>query len=273
MLQDDTLYFQGQAVHFCTAYPTQQQRGCVLLLCGPGETALNWRHIVPEILDAGLFCAISELPGLFGRGRENRNENRAGILWGVLDELDRRAGRVRAWHIVAHGSGCAAALMMALNQPDSVASLVLICPVLTPPLGWLARRLMANGRWGRPLGESWYRRNIGDARNFARLAERAYGMRPAPPLLHALRKPLLRRGAANCPLRLVRDGYALPREAYAPQCPAMVLHGGRDPYARYAGPEIAGAEPHTLRAAAHCPAETDASAVCDFLRGWYRMFF
>ena len=63
--------------------------------------------------------------------------------------------------------------------------------------------------------------------------------------------------------RVVRDGYALPQEAYAPQCPVMVLRGGRDPYARYAGPEISGAERHTLRAAAHCPAETDADAVCD----------
>ena len=70
----------------------------------------------------------------------------------------------------------------------------------------------------------------------------------------------------------VRDGYALPKEAYAPQCPVMVLRGGRDPYARYAGPEISGAERHTLRAAAHCPAETDADAVRDYLRGWYRMF-
>ena len=52
----------------------------------------------------------------------------------------------------------------------------------------------------------------------------------------------------------------------------MVLRGGRDPYARYAGPEISGAERHTLRAAAHCPAETDADAVRDYLRGWYRMF-
>ena len=271
MLQDDTLFFQGQAVHFSTEYPAGRQNGCALLVCGPGETALNWRHIVPEMLAAGFFCAVAELPGQLGRGEANRNENRAGVLWGVLDALDHRAGRVRAWHILAHGSGCAAALMMALTQPDSVASLALICPVLEPPLGRLALALM-RGRYGRQVGESWYRRNIESERNFAHLAERAYGMRPSPTLLRALRKPLLRRGAAGSVARVVRDGYALPQEAYAPQCPVMVLGGGRDPYARYAGPEISGAERHTLRAAAHCPAETDADAVRDYLRGWYRMF-
>ena len=80
MLQDDTLFFQGQAVHFSTEYPAGQQNGCALLVCGPGETALNWRHIVPEMLAAGFFCAVAELPGQLGRGGANRNENRAGVL-------------------------------------------------------------------------------------------------------------------------------------------------------------------------------------------------
>ena len=187
-------------------------------MCGPGETALNWRHIVPEMLAAGFLRDCQELPGQLGRGGANRNENRAGVLWGVLDALDQRAGRWRAWHILAHGSGCAAALMMALTQPDSVASLALICPVLEPPLGRLALALM-RGRYGRQVGESWYRWNIESERNFAHLAERAYGMRPSPTLLRALRKPLLRRGAAGRVARVVRDGYALPKEGVCAAVP------------------------------------------------------
>ena len=271
MYQDETLYFQGRSIHFSTARPKERAEGCALLIAGPGETGESWKRIVPELLKANIFCVSSELPGLGLGGGDSSNETRAGFLWGVLDELDKRAGRVRTWHVIAHGSACATALLMALEQPESVASLVLIAPVLEAPVGKIMYNLLMS-KYGRNIAAGWYHRNVGNARNFAELAEKAYGMRPTPAMLRRLRAPLMRRGIANSIVPFLRESYRLPEKAYSPQCPTMVLFGENDRYAQFGQTEITGAEVYTLQYAAHCPAETNASAVCDYLRGWYRTF-
>lgn len=271
MFQDETLYFQGRSIHFSTARPKERAEGCALLIAGPGETSESWKRIVPELLNANIFCVASELPGLGISASDSKNRNRAGFLWGVLDELDQRAGRVRTWHLIAHGSACATALLMALEQPESVASLVLISPVLEAPVSRIIHKLMM-GKYGREMAAGWYRRNIANARNFAELAARTYGMRPSNSMLRRLRTPLLRRGVANAIVPFLRESYAIPEKAYSPQCPTMILFGEKDRYARYGQIEITGAEVYTLQYAAHCPAETHAAAVCDYLRGWYRTF-
>lgn len=276
------IVIHGLSVHYRVVMPAEPARHRALLVSSPGHSTFGWRHIVPELTKAGCQCVLCDLPG-FGLSEcrddvPQDHETRAQFLWGLLDALDMEEnGKLNCWHLMAHGSACGTIAEMALMQPDSVSSLLMLCPTLYSPLpGWLLRFFERPG--STKLIGTWYRRNIAPMNRFARIAARMYGMALPEKTLRLLHKPLLRlEGHGEMLRRLLLDGYRLDTSRLNDLfMPVMVLWGGRDPLlggsvpAKLRDRDLKNAEYHILSSAAHCPAETSSRAVRDFLRGWIR---
>ena len=273
---------RGLSVHYRVIRPAGPVRHRVLLVASPGHSTFAWRHIVPELTGAGCQCVLCDLPG-FGLSEcrddaPQDHETRAQFLWGVLDALDlEESGQLNCWNLMAHGSACGTIAQMAMTQPDSAASLLMISPILYSPLPKIAQRFFENPA-SLKLIRAWYRRNILPEKKFAQVAARIYGAVLPEKTIAQLHKPLLKlNGHEELLRRLLTDGYRLDVSALNDLfIPVMVLWGGRDPLlggtipVRLRSRDLKNAEYHTLSAAAHCPAETSSSAVRDFLRGWIR---
>lgn len=269
-MQEETQYmsFYGMRVHLRIVAPESDPRSRVMLLSSPLVNSFHWRKIVPELTQMNCLAVLIDLPG-FGGSDCSMNipqdaEFRASLLWGMLDEIDRRTGTPGAmWHLCAHGSACATILEMAEMYPDSVKSQIHISPLMTVP----------GPKTNEPLPE-WFRSQIRPADAFRQLAERLSGYPMDDFIVDRMHAPLLRPGARESFLRMLRAGKKAP-DARVGFCPAMALIGGRDVLMT---PEeraridacLDGAEIHLLKSAGHFPMETHSKALRDYLRGWIR---
>lgn len=262
------LSFHGIRVHFRTAIPGDPPRERVLLLSSPLINTFHWRKLTPELTQLGCLTVLADLPG-FGRsdcGMDVPQDGalRANILWGLLDEIDRQTGAPDSvWHLVGHGVSCATVLEMAALYPDSVKSQVHISPLLRAP------QLPREASPAR-----WYQREILEKDSFRRMIERCAGYPMDDYILDRMRAPLMRPGARESFLRMLRAGRRAP-DCDLGFCPAMVLLGGRDLLLRGearqdVGRLLGGAETHELKSAGHFPMETHSKALRDYLRGWIR---
>ena len=262
------LSFHGIRVHLCTAAPADPPRDRVLLLSSPLINAFHWRKLTPELTQLGCLTVLVDLPG-FGRsdcGMDVPQDGamRANILWGVLDEIDRQSGAPGSvWHLVGHGVSCATVLEMAALYPDSVKSQVHISPLLRAPQ--LPRDT---------LPARWYQNEILAKDGFRRMIERCAGYPMDDYILDRMRAPLLRPGARESFLRMLRAGRQAP-DCDLGFCPAMALLGGRDALLRGEARQdverlLGAAEIHELKSAGHFPMETHSKALRDYLRGWIR---
>ena len=128
------LSFQGLRVRFRVFTPDAQATRRVLMVSSPLADADAWTELAGMLAANGCLCVAAELPGYgasaCGAGVFQDNDTRAQILWGILDEVERRRGEKQCvWHLIGHGSAAAAIMMMTLYQADSVKSRVLISPV------------------------------------------------------------------------------------------------------------------------------------------------
>ncbi len=266
--ENQYLSFQGIRVHFSVCMPENDIRDRVLLLCSPLICTFHWRKLVPELTQSGCLVAMVDLPG-FGRSdcRMHSPQDsimRANIVWGILYEIDRQTGAPNAmWHLMGHGSACAALLEMAGLYPDSVKSQVHISPLITTPS--LARSAPP---------DRWYRETIVAKDGFRSLIERCSGYPMDDYIVDRMHAPLIRQGARETFMHMLRAGRTAP-ECDLGFCPAMVIIGGRDVLMtdavraeidRYLG----AAETHILKSAGHFPMETHSKALRDYLRGWIR---
>jgi len=260
------LSFQGIRVHFRILAPEDTPRERILLLSSPMINTFHWRKLVPELMQLGCLVVLADLPG-FGRSdcsirAPQDSAMRANLLWGVLDEIDRQTGAPDSmWHLGGHGSACAAVLEMANLYPDSVKSQIHISPLFAaaqPPKNIHPAR--------------WYQETVGIKDNFRRMIEHVSGYPMDDYILDRMRAPLMRPGARENFLRMLRAA----QEETACElgfCPAMALIGGRDVLMDASAREkiarhLAGAEMHTLKSAGHFPMETHSKALRDYLRGW-----
>lgn len=260
------LSFQGIRVHFRIAAPQDPPRERILLLSSPLISTFHWRKIAPELVQQGCLVVLADLPG-FGRsdcGMDVPQDStmRANMIWGMLDEIDRRTDAPDSmWHLAAHGSACAVILEMGAIYPDSVKSQVHISPLFAaaqPP--------------AKQHPVHWYRENILQKENFRRMVEHCSGYPMDDYIVDRMRAPLLRPGAQESFIRMLKAGRN-ESECSLGFCPAMALIGGRDVLMDEAARErigrcLEGAEMHTLKSAGHFPMETHSKALRDYLRGW-----
>lgn len=259
----------GMRVHFCVAMPETPLKNRVLLLCSPLITTFHWRKLLPELSQLGCLTVMVDLPG-FGRsdcaGQIPQDPDmRASILWGILDDVDQSTSApLSLWHLAAHGSACSTILRMANQYPDSTKSLIHISPNFS---------LQPQRRGPEAMGR-WYDATIRSEARFRDLIERYSGYPLDDYILDRMRKPLLRPGAKESFLHMMRRAEIAPEEGMG-FCPTMALWGGRDELMdAHAVAEIhrllPDAETHVLKSAGHFPMETHSKAIRDYLRGWIR---
>ena len=281
---DDSRFIviHGMKIHYRVIDPSGKARHRALLVASPGQSTANWKQIIPELIEADCQCVLCDLPG-FGLSEcrddaPQDHETRAKILWGLLDTLDLEAGgALKCWHLMAHGSACGTIATMAMQQPDSAASLMMICPMLYAPLPPFLMKLTARPGVSLMIGK-WFRRNVLPMKRFARLAAWIYGKPLPEPFLEQLHAPLEQlTGHEAMMQRQLTDGFNVDTARLNDLfMPAMVIWGGRDALlggtipSRLCNRDFKTAEYHVLAASGHCPAETNSRAIRDYLRGWIR---
>jgi pimeloyl-ACP methyl ester carboxylesterase len=102
---------------------TDTGRGpAVVLLHGWPVTALHWRHVVPVLLHAGYRTVEVEVRGLGDASTGPGDHAKTTLAREVLAALD--AIGVRRYAVVGHDVGATVALLMAAQQPERVAAVV-----------------------------------------------------------------------------------------------------------------------------------------------------
>jgi len=262
------LSFQGIRVHFRIASCEDTPRERILLLSSPLISTFHWRKIVPELTQLGCMVVLIDLPG-FGRsdcGMDVPQDNamRANMIWGVLDEIDRRSQAPDSlWHLAGHGSACATILRMANLYPDSTKSQIHISPNFSIPLPKSRERTAR-----------WFDATVQSEDRFRSMIEHYCGYPLDDYILDRMRRPLLRPGAREMFLRMLRHSQDAPADGMG-FCPTMALWGGRDELMDARAVEevrrlLPDAETHVLKSAGHFPMETHSRAIRDYLRGWIR---
>lgn len=276
------MIIRGVPVCYEMARPMGSVRHRVLLLSAPFSTASSWRPIVPELTQAGCLCVMADMPGFGQSGycedMPLEQSLRARYMWGLLDALDLQAeGELKCWHLMGNGSACGTIAEMAIQQPDSAASLFMVSPILYSLLAPPVRVLVKRPAFERTIA-SWMRRNVASEEKFAHLAKRMYGREVSKERLKELRRPLLRLfGHEEMVRHMLLEGYDVEMSEVSKLfIPAMIIWGGRDVLLggaisrRLRERDFPAAEYHLLPSAGHYAMETNSRAVCDFLRGWIR---
>ena len=272
----------GLSVHYRIVRPVGPVRHRALLLSSPGQSTFSWRYIVPELTGADCLCVLCDLPGYgLSECRDDvpqDHETRAKFLWGLLDALDmEEGGQLNCWHLMAHGSACGTIAQMAVMQPDSAASLLMLAPILYSPFPSVIRQL-AKGPGFTRLIRLLLRRYVLSPKRFSKATAFIYGAPLPERALQQMRRPALNLiGHEEMLRRLILTGYSLDMSRLNNLfMPSMILWGGRDPVlggaipARLRTKDFTTAEYHVLASSGHCPGETNSRAVRDFLRGWIR---
>lgn len=263
------LTFMGIRVHFSVAKPEGELKNRVLLLSSPLITTFHWRKLIPELSQLGCLTVMVDLPG-FGRSDclgdiPQDVDMRANILWGILDDVDRATeAPLSLWHLIGHSTSCATILRMANLYPDSTKSQIHISPSFSIPDSRKNREAMAR----------WYDATTRSEERFRDFVERYSGYELDDYIVDRMRRPLLRPGARESFLRMLRHSSDAPEEGMG-FCPTMALWGGRDELMDdFALSEVRrllpDAETHVLKSAGHFPMETHSRAIRDYLRGWIR---
>ncbi len=274
------LTIHGLSIHYRVVEPEGALKHRVLLVASPGQSTNSYRGILNELTTAGCKCVLCDLPG-FGLSdcRDDApqdHDTRAQFLWGILDTVDLQSGKqLNCWHLIAHGSACGTIAAMAILQPHSVSSMLMIAPMLYPPLPAFVMNLAKKPFSGK-LISAWMKRYITNAKRFKKLACKLYGKQLKERTLSHLRSGLLPLIDHEEMIRkLLTDGFTVDSQKLNDlYISTMVLWGGRDPLLGDRIPaqlrvDLAQAEYHTLPSG-HYPHETSSRAVCDFLRGWIK---
>ncbi|MBR3928563.1 MAG: alpha/beta hydrolase [Clostridia bacterium] len=271
------LSFQGIRVQAQIYEPEGDITARALFVSSPMGDPASWSNLLGNLSKNGVLCVSADLPG-FGANPVSQkvpqdNDTRTRILWGILDEIEWKRGDGQSkWHLVGHGSGAAAVMTMALYQPDSTLSRVLLSPVLEAGQASPFHSFLTSGA-GEPILNGLMRHFFVKEKPFHRLLARLYGSSRSPERTQALYKMLQRKGVIPSLIRHMREGYQLNDDVYSVNTPVMIIWGAND---RIFGGQIPiklakrlpGAEKHILNTGHMCM-ETAPGDIGDYLRGWF----
>lgn len=271
------LSFQGIRVQAQIYEPEGDITARALFVSSPIGDPASWTYLLTNLSKNGVLCVSADLPG-FGANPVSKkvpqdNDTRTRILWGILDEVEFRRGDSQSkWHLVGHGSGAAAVMTMALYQPDSTLSRVLLNPVVEPGQVSPVYRFLTSGV-GEPILNALLKHFLTKEKPFNRLLTRLYASPRSRERMQALYKMLGRKGVIPSLVRHLKEGYQLNDEVYSVDTPIMMIWGAND---RIYGGQIPvklskrlpGAEKHVLNTGHMCM-ETASGDIGDYLRGWF----
>ncbi len=271
------LSFQGIRVQAQIYEPEGEITARALFVSSPIGDPASWSALLTNLSKNGVLCVSADLPG-FGANPVSPkvpqdNDTRTRILWGILDEVEWRRGDERCkWHLIGHGSGAAAVMTMALYQPDSTLSRVLLNPVVESGQASPFHRFLTSSA-GEPILNALLKHFLTREKPFDRLLARLYGTPRSKERAQALFKMLQRKGVLPSLVRHLREGYLLNDDVYSVNTPIMMIWGAND---RIFGGQIPiklvkrlpGAEKHVLNTG-HVCMETAPGEIGDYLRGWF----
>jgi 2-hydroxy-6-oxonona-2,4-dienedioate hydrolase len=165
-------------------------QGNVLLVHGFAGSTFSWRYTAPALAAEGHRVIAVDLPG-FGLSERSLSfsptaDQRAELLWGLLQSLDLGAD----WHLVGHSMGGGVVAAMALQRPEQVQSVIFAAGAIPaegrgrfswvfhyPPLGRAVRHLTT--------------RVIINEENVEKALASAYGREPTKDEFEGCYRPLL----------------------------------------------------------------------------------
>lgn len=253
-------------LHYRTWQPIDEPIGKILLIHGLGGSTFSYRKNAPALAAAGYYVVAVDLPA-FGysskkTGLSHDQVSRAKWLWELLYDLDRKMGVTTPWHLAGHSMGGSTVLAMSNQNPNDVASLVLIDPAIV-------QENASNSWWlYGPIGQ-WLRVGLKnffiDQDNLTNLLTSAYGKTPTEPEVKGYLDPLLVTGTNAALVDFVRTAKNVTIDDWKQtQLPTILLWGELDEWVSVADldkildvAQVAVA--HIFKGAGHCPNETDSS--------------
>lgn len=108
-------------------WPALQSKGNILLIHGLGGSTFSFRNNAEPLSDAGYNVIAVDLPA-FGYSDRKRNishsqENRARLLWLMIEEVEKKYGIIDDWILFGHSMGASTTLAMANQKADKVSAL------------------------------------------------------------------------------------------------------------------------------------------------------
>lgn len=102
-------------------------KGNILLIHGLGGSTFSFRNNAEALSEAGYHVIAVDLPA-FGYSDRKRNlshsqDNRARLLWLMIDEIEDKHGFEGDWILVGHSMGASTTLAMANQKSDKVTAL------------------------------------------------------------------------------------------------------------------------------------------------------
>ncbi len=255
----------GVMLHYRLWEPEEEPQGQVLLVHGLGGSTFSWRYTAPFLQEQGYRVAAVDLPG-FGysdrqRGLDHSQQNRARLLWRLLDRIADADDKDGCWHLVGHSMGggtitamahfdsdCTATLSYAAGavyqRPPGAASFFASLPVIRSVVAWVVRVFL--------LTEN----------RLASALESAYGRVPNSAELKGYLTPLQAPGTEHMLLDITASrGEPVSQYLGSLRQPALLLWGAEDTWvpveeARDMLSELPRARLIVEPKAAHCPMET-----------------
>lgn len=114
------------SLHF-RYWPSSQTKGNILLIHGLGGSTFSFRNNAQALAEAGYNVITVDLPA-FGYSDRKRNishsqENRARLLWLLIDEIEATHDIGGNWILFGHSMGASTTLAMTNQKADKVSAL------------------------------------------------------------------------------------------------------------------------------------------------------
>jgi 2-hydroxy-6-oxonona-2,4-dienedioate hydrolase len=116
----------GVSLHY-RVWPSEETKGNILLIHGLGGSTFSFRNNVNALSEAGYNVVAVDLPafGYSGRKRnvDHSQNNRARLLWLMIDEIEKQYGFEGKWILTGHSMGASTTIAMANQNAQKVAAL------------------------------------------------------------------------------------------------------------------------------------------------------
>ena len=108
-------------------WESDEGKGNILLIHGLGGSTFSFRNNVTALLQAGYNVVAVDLPA-FGYSDRKRNidhsqENRARLLWLMIEKIEKQFGFDKQWILMGHSMGASTTIAMANQKTDKVTAL------------------------------------------------------------------------------------------------------------------------------------------------------
>ncbi len=184
-------------------------RGKVLLIHGFCGSTFCWRNNFDTLVTAHYQVYAIDLPG-FGYSERSveinqSQSNRAQIIWGLIDSIDRED--TTRWNIVGHSMGGGTAEAVALTRPEKVKSLAIVSGMVFIKNDNVEKTVvgLVNHPVYKKILLSYTENNYLSYNKFRRELKKTYGFLPDSATVNGYLDPLLIDGTAETVVNLLAN--------------------------------------------------------------------